>query len=774
MSRIDPDGTTLGEDMLAGFDWIRTLWRRLRQGRLLLILERKRLEAFLNAAPQPFCGWNQEGVIAVSPQFLKGLGIESVDTPDDLTHAFLPADGQQLREVFRLLQEKGTSFDRTLSLADGRRHVSLSGRRGTDLSGQEIFDVLWLSDVTDSLIARRDEEKTVDGLRQERQRLQMALENLGQPVWLRDADAKLVWGNAAYRALFADNGATLAELVPGGSILARQALAAAGSQQVSRHRVIQGSRRLLQITEIPLGPDEGTVGMALDQTGIEELRSELARHIASHGKVLEALGSAIAIFGSDSRIQFYNAAFVDLMRLEEAWLAKKPTLGEVLEALREVRRLPETANFPIYKRQQLDMFTGLIEAKEDLLHLPDGTTLRRVIAPHPMGGLLFNMEDVTSRLALETSYNTLMAVQRETLNNLAEGVIVVGGDGRIRLWNPAYARIWRLEEAALAGAPHITDLIESMRVFYDQGGNWESLRDELLANALDRTARTGRLRRGDGTVIEYATVPLPDGAVLNSFLDVSDSVRVEHALRERNAALEAADRLKSEFLANVSYQLRTPLNAIMGFAEILEQKYFGPLNDKQGDHVESILEAGRGLLALIDDILDLATIEAGYMVLDRKAVDLSRLLQTVYDRTRDWAGKQSLHLVLQAEPDLGAAMLDETRIKQALISLISNAIKYSLPGGRIEISAMRRGDSIELTVADTGVGIPEEDQQRVFDSFVRANPQMRQDGVGLGLSLVNRFVELHGGRIELESRAGSGTRISLILPVEDAQQPQAA
>ena len=440
-------------------------------------------------------------------------------------------------------------------------------------------------------------------------------------------------------------------------------------------------------------------------------------------------------------------------------------MGELLESLRERRLLPEYADFPAFKRDQLKLFTSLLEPLEELRHLPDGRTLREVVTPHPFGGLLFTFEDVTDRLALERSYNTLIAVQSETLDNLYEGVGVYGGDGRLKLFNPAFGRIWQLSEHFLATEPHFTDVLERGRGFFDAGEDWGGIKEKIITNAFDRMPMNGRFERVDGSVIDYNKVPLPDGAVLWSYVDVTDSTRVERALRERNEALETADRLKSEFIANVSYELRTPLNAIIGFAEILNNEYFGELNPRQREYSEGIVEASNRLLSLISDILDLAMIEAGRMTLDRDEVDIHALLVSVFNLIRDWARKQDLTLDFDCSPEIGSLVADERRLKQALFNLMSNAIKFTPAGGHVSLGAEREDNTLILTVADTGIGIPVEDRERVFDKFERGGmADGRTQGAGLGLSLVRNLVELHEGRVEIESAPNEGTKVTCRLP----------
>jgi len=255
-----------------------------------------------------------------------------------------------------------------------------------------------------------------------------------------------------------------------------------------------------------------------------------------------------------------------------------------------------------------------------------------------------------------------------------------------------------------------------------------------------------------------------------TYLDVTDTARVERALRERNEALETAGRLKSEFIANVSHELRTSLNAVIGFAEILANRYFGALNPRQLDYSHSILGSARLLLRLINDILDLATIEAGYMVLETGRIEVCGMLQSVLSLSRERAQSCDLELDLRCPPEIGVIDGDERRLKQALFNLISNAIKFTPPGGPIRVEAARDADALLLTVADTGVGIAPADQARVFEKF---EPGVRHSGAGLGLSLVRSLIELHGGTIVIESASGQGTKITCRLPVAQPATPAA-
>jgi PAS domain S-box-containing protein len=690
-----------------------------------------------------------------------GYSVQTVAYPNFLT-ALASSDAEKLDDARRTLHCNGTPFSLTVGLRTGGA-FAIKGRRAAT---GEI--VLWLLDDPATARARQADEEAAS--------LREMIDMIPVPVWRRDLDRVLVDCNRAYAsALDATRELVLAEgreLAPNGTsrepTIVRAGMAtSADRRSAGSHVVIGGSRRLLDITEMPC-PAGGVIGFALDRTDAETAQGELRRHISAHAEVLENVGAAVAIYGADQRLTFFNAAFSALWGLDATWLAAEPSFGDVLEQLRERRRIPEHADFRAFKRERLQLFTSLIAPRQELMHLPDDRTLLLSISPHPLGGLTFVYKNVTDRLALERSCKTLTQVRRATLDNLFEGVAVYGSDGRLKLHNPAYLEIWGLTQDDVAGEPHVGEIAEKMRSFLDDGGDWAEMKQEIIATVTAHAAANGRLSRSDGSIFQVATVPLPDGNVLLTYLDVTDRVRVERALRERNEALETAGRLKSEFIANVSYELRTPLNAVIGFAEILTRQYFGTLNPRQLDHSNNILTSARLLMKLINDILDLATIESGYMALETGRIDVSEMLQCVLTLTRERARKQDLELDLCYPPEIGAIEGDERRLKQALFNLISNAIKFTPAGGAIRLEAARDEEALLLTVADTGVGIPLEDQTGVFEKFERG---VRQSGAGLGLSLVKSLIELHNGTVVIESASGQGTSITCRLPVAQRAAP---
>lgn len=747
--------------------------------------EKSRLEAFLDAVPGEYCGWAPDGTIAYSENFCKLLGLKDIGEIHDIQNALSPGDAAALEGMHIRLLEKGEAFTLNVRTSNKEKTLKLSGSRGKDLAGQEQFDILWLEDITEAQTNQKKLETHRGEIESERDLLQAALDQLPAPLWMRSNQTDITWCNRAYAKIVDSSPATVIaeqrELVfkttkkagekekkEPGKKLAQAALDSSQTETAKGHIIMGGNRHLMNIHEIPLPSGKTTLGIAHDISREEELKIEHKRYMTANNELLEQLGTAIGFFDSAQKLEFYNSAFSQLWLLEDAYLNTKPKLGDVMEKLRESRRLPEQADFRKFKQSWTGMFTSLINPHDEMLYLPDGSALRMLVVPHTMGGLMMTFEDVTSRLELESSYNTLIAVQKETLDNLAEGVSVFGGDGCLKLWNPSFARLWGFNPEILEGKPHINHLAEKMKARFT-AQNWKKAKNAIMTQSLDRNIHEGKMECNDGSLIAYSTVPLPDGGVLVTHVDVTDKMKVEKALREKNAALEEAERVKLDFLANVSYQLRTPLNAIMGFTEILDNEYFGTINKKQKEYTKGMQEAGERLLSLINNILDLSTIEAGYMEFQHDKVSIRDILEDLFELTAEWARNERLTVELKCPPNIGSIIADERRLKQVLLNLMRNAITFTPEKGSITLKASRTKDLIAISVIDTGPGIPKDEQTRIFEPFERMHGAGQGGGgAGLGLTLVKNIVELHEGTVELESLEGKGTTVTIKLPLEMA------
>ena len=702
------------------------------------------------------------------------LGLQGTDhTMEGILQTLGEAHAAVIRQALdNLPQAKGPML-LTLNLAGGQQ-LECTVNGAYDKERRLTHALLWFADTSAAHKQQARMVKENGQLKRDVKQFSSILNMLPIPVWMRGTDGAIRYCNMAYSEAAEETPEQKAdhetlELHPYSRSLAKQALVSGQMETDRRHIIIGGARKLYQFTELPMMPENVTIGMAQDVTELEGVMEDMERHIKGQSELLESVTSAMAVFGSDMRLKSFNNAYAHLWGFDESWLYTGPTYSELLEVLREKRRLPEQANFPQFKQRHTKMFTDLLEPHEEIFYLPDGRTLRVLAIPHAMGGILFAYEDVTDRLALERSYNTLIAVQKATLDNLHEGVVVFGEDGRLRLTNPRFLKLWNLERAVLSPETHIADLVEKTKAMH-HAEDWPSYKQKFISHLLVREVQTRRMERTDGSVVDSVVVPLPDGATLITFSDITDSTLLERSLRERNDALQEADRVKTEFLANVSYELRSPLTSISGFAEMLGQDYFGKLTDRQREYVGSIHNASQQLMHLISDILDIASIEAGYMKLDVAEFEIHAMVQSVVALAGERMRERKVAFTLNCPRRIGKMLGDESRIKQILFNLVSNAVKYSEPGGNITLAASSQksaedGEEIVFAVEDQGKGIAQEEQQAVFDKFYRGNSGAggRRSGAGLGLSMVKSFIELHGGKVELFSRTGEGTRIVCTL-----------
>jgi signal transduction histidine kinase len=674
-----------------------------------------------------------------------------------------------MEQAVEALRTRGEAFSMAFTTLGGRP-IEAQGRA---IAGRAVLRLKDASGVKSELL---DLAGRHEALLHEIASLRALVERLPSPVWTRDAAGRLTFVNAAYaQAVEAsdardaiERGLELLDSSTRESIARTRA--ASGAYAGRLPAVVAGARRSFDVFDFRI--DAGSVGLGIDATEAETMRSALARLVDAHRRTLDALSTGVAMFDSGQKLTFYNAAYAALWNIDAAYLDQGPTDSAVIEQLRAARKLPEEQDFRQWKAQ-LHAAYRMLEAQEHTWHLPDGRTLRVVTTPNPDGGVTYLFNDVTERLDLERRFQELIRVQGETLDNLAEGVAVFASDGRLRLSNSAFARLWGLTPQILAERPHIETISALCQPLHGDNATWQALRQ--VVTAIDsREAILGRLERRDGSVVDCTTVPLPDGATLVTFHDVTDSVNVERALRERNEALEDADRIKIDFVHHVSYELRSPLTNIIGFVHLLSDPGTGPLAAKQSEYLDYITVSTNTLLALINNILDLATIDAGRTQLNLGPVDIRETMAAAAEGVQDRLVGAGLTLDMRAANDIGSFIADERRLRQILFNLLANALSFSPPGGTVTFLAERRTDALIFAVTDHGPGIPPEVLEKVFDWFETHSLGSHHRGTGIGLSLVRSFVELHGGTVEIASVVGQGTTVTCTFPIGAAVKLTAA
>ena len=771
---VDPLMSFLTLAAVAVFVWAFHVIRKLSQGENRARQRINELEIRLNEAETAFAAEAHVMVVwrgkEEFPSRIIGSMYGSAKVPAAAAEmlnfpGWLEADSSNvIEDCIRTLREMGKPFNigvKTLNNelleADGRAAGGMATLRFRPLSGerQQITELNY------------DARK----LGMQVERLSAVLDSAPLPIWLRDGDGKLSWVNQAY--------VKAVELPDSASVL-RSLIEVASPERIDTtkadpkvgllgrtHAVFAGAMRALNIHEVAL--PEGKAGFAVDVSELEEIEKELDRHIKAHASTLNKLDTAIAIFGPDQRLRFHNMAFAQLWPLDGKWLDMHPTDGEILDRLRTQRCIPEQANYREWRAKQLSSYTTL-EMRESWWYLPDGRSLHVVCEQHPFGGVTYLYENVTKEIQLESRYNELIGVQRETLDNLEEAIALFGSDGRLKLFNPAFSKFWNFEGAFLQKEPHVDQLASDAVVIREAGAAWQEIKFGVTSMESERRALRGRMTASD-RILQYSSVPLPDGNTLLTFSDISDPAKMERALRDRTEALEAADRLKNAFLSNVSYEVRTPLTSILGFAETLDLGLVGELSPKQREYVLDIKRSSEELKSIIDAIIDLSAIDAGAMELKLAKLDVAATLQTVAEKLSPSMIRRDLTLSIELAEDLLAFVGDAARVEQIISNLLSNAIGFSARGSQIRMGARRSGTNVQIWIADSGRGIDPEFQKKAFERFQSKPLPGSHRGPGLGLAIVKSFTELHGGNVSLISKLDRGTTVVCSFPVDGPARP---
>jgi signal transduction histidine kinase len=731
--------------------------------------EADRAKALLLSEPQVVIDWpaaSNEPVIEGDPA---ALGLPGRKQLLILDHWLEPARAAAMVRAVEALRTRGEPFLMTLSTLAGHP-IEAQGRA---VGGHAVLRLKDAGGIKRELVELLER---YENLAAEAVALRAVVETLPSPVWTRNAAGRLTFVNAAYaRAVEAKSGAEAVdrrlELL---DQAARESIAQArlaGQVYSGRFRAaIDGAQRTLDVLDFET--EAGSAGIGVDATEVETMRGALTRLADAHRRTLDQLPTGVAMFDASHRLTFYNEAYRTLWNLDAAFLDQRPTDSAVIELLRIGRKLPEERDFRQWKSQLHEAYRA-VEAKDHTWHLPDGRTLRVVTTRNPDGGVTYLFHDVSERLDLERRFEELIHIQGETLDKLAEGVAVFGSDGRLRLHNAAFEAMWRLSSRALSDRPHVEKISALCQPLHGDAPAWRTLRE--AATAIEsRETTLGRIERRDGRVIDCSTVPLPDGATLVTFHDVSDSVNVERALRERNEALEDADKIKVDFVHHVSYELRSPLTNIIGFVHLLGDPATGPLTEKQREYLEYITVSTNTLLALINNILDLATIDAGRMQLELASVDIRETMMAAAEGVQDRTVSGGVTLDIKAPSNIGSFVADKLRLRQILFNLLANALNFSPPGSTVTLRTERRPDAIVFSVTDTGPGIPSDMLEKVFDWFETHSLGSRYRGPGIGLSLVRSFVELHGGEVQITSALGQGTTVTCTFPLAETANLTAA
>ncbi|MFL1460955.1 PAS-domain containing protein [Roseococcus sp. DSY-14] len=507
-------------------------------------------------------------------------------------------------------------------------------------------------------------------------------------------------------------------------------------------------------------PDGGFVISISDVTELATAREAARRQAAVLEATLNATGHALFLYGADGRLVAANGIAAQLCGFGSAAEMTGRSFEEIL--LAQFRR--EYGEAAVGSRLARVLRLDRTRPQRYQRPLPDGRVLDVSLDPAPGGGFAIAISDVTALVQAEAEAKRRNAILSDMLGNIRQGVVLFDAAGRIAASNPRIQEMLGVGEQAFADGMTLGEMVDALLAAGEYGEGEAARATAEAIKARDRSVTQRSIRaRGDGAVYEVVSDPTPGGGFVVTYTDVTEDRRVRAELERARAAAEGANLAKSRFLATMSHELRTPLNAVIGFSEVLAA---GADPRLVPEYAGAIEEAGRHLLSLIDDILDITRAEEGRLPVARDRVPVAALLRTTRRMMAGQAAEAGLELSLDAAAALPAVSADSRRLRQVLLNLLANAIKFTPRGGRVTLSAAADAEGLRIEVGDTGIGIAREDMGRLFQPFaqVESAASRRYPGSGLGLYLCRVLLEAQGGTLTLESEEGRGTLARIAFP----------
>ncbi len=682
-------------------------------------------------------------------------------------------DLEQLREAVRRTQKTAAPFRMVISPRGSERSLALRGQQADPAVAPNGSALIWWFDFSES-------EGELSRLRSETARarndfaaLVGLIEAAPIPMWFRGPDMHLRLVNSAYvTAVKADSADQVVDdqielIEPVDGLTAAQIAEQSHEQDLPVERNVQATigtqRRTLRVSDLPLG-EEGVAGYAIDVEEMEEQSRALRAFRDAQRSMLDQLSVGVAQFDSARNLTFSNQPFQRIFSLSSTLHLDPPDFDRFLDMARDKGRLPEVRDFPEWRAEMATWFL-LDTPVEDAWTLSDHMHLRIVAQPMPDGGLVLFAEDRSEQLELSATRDTLLRTRTATFDSLFESLAVFAPDGRMQLWNRSFPQLWNIEEEFLDEHPHVDLLLDKITQKLARPGQRKAIGEVVRAATLDRKQLGGQVMLSDGRTLEFAGVPLPDGNGLLTVMDVTDSTKAEAALRERAAALEEADAVKTRFLANMSYEFRTPLTSIGGFAELLQSGVAGELSDQGKEYVEAIVSSVERLSQQIESVLDLTQSEAGLLPIDTEEVELLPFTTNVVRQREESIEAKDITVDLRGDKSAGNVQADKRQLGRAIGNLLDNAIA-AVPeqDGRILVALSGRKKGAKIIISDNGPGMKPSELARALDGYALTPSEDGKERRGLGLPLARQLIEAHGGRLDIQSEKGAGTTATITLP----------
>ena len=738
----------------------------------------RRLNRLLDEAPTAALLVRSDGRLEGSERLAHWLGFEQL--PQFLSELSKHPDRgltseqlDELTEKVRLAQKSAAPFRMAVTLPGSSRSLAMRGSLADPQVSPGGAALIWVFDFTES-------EHELARMRNETARAKSdfaalvgLIEAAPTPMWFRNPDMQLQLVNKAYVAAVGaataqrviDEQIELVEPIDGASAsaIAQQALQSGEPvERIVSVTSVDGNRRRFRVSDLPLGK-EGVAGYAVDIQEQEDQAREHRAYREAQRSMLDRLSVGVALFDGQRRLTFANQPFRRLLGIRPGAGAIGAAFERILSDARDEGRITEVRDFPTWRKEHIAWFEAGGTQEEDW-PLSDGTHLAVVGQPMPDGGLALIVEDRTEQLSIAANRDTLLRTRTAMLDSLFEALAVFAPDGTLQLWNHTFPETWGIEPGTLDKHPSVDTLLAEIQPNLARPKQAKGVGEVIRSATLDRKERAGRLQLADGRTIEFAGIPLPDGNGLLTTLDVTANEQAEMALRDRAEALEAADKVKTRFLANMSYEFRTPLTSIGGFAELLEAEVAGPLTDGAKEYVAAILESVARLTDQVENVLDLSQSEAGLLPIAPRDLSLLAFVTGVARAREDAIEAKNLSLDLRGNQSLTLSA-DPRQLGRAIGQLLDNAIEACDEKGRILVDLSKHDQGVRIVISDDGRGMDDSELARALDGM---RAEIGSEGAsrrqGLGLPLAKQLIEAHGGRFEIQSRKGVGTSVNLWLP----------
>lgn len=646
--------------------------------------------------------------------------------------SFLGPNATDVQSAVNRLEMTGDPVDMLVHTPDGRA-FELIGRPFGAMIRMVLRDAYFLDSKLRDAEQRVTEADTVlQAHNWEKETMKGLIADAPIIAWNRTEEGQINWssGSIRTRSSVVSSEQTV-DLIVARTKLNNQPMLA-GQPQRSRIEIVVNDNSetiSLHVNEI-IRPDGSRLGFATDAGTAASAERTLTRFVQTMTETFAHLTVGLAIFDRNQTLALFNPALVQMWQVEPAWLARRPSLRDIIDELRATRRLPELQDFHKWRSRLLTLFENTEAADyEELWHLADGSNIRVLARPHPHGSLAFIFDDVTERMRLEQRYRHSIDLRRATLDRLTEGIAVFGANGLLQFVNQSFHEIWDTDSELIYAAMHARQLISLCEELTVESEIWRKLHI-FITGEESRRAWTTRLTMGSGRILTARFAPLPDGSTMAVFADITDSERIALALHERNDALEVAEEMRATVLGEVSEQLHAPVSAVIESTDQMIAS--GALPEAQLEQANGIMTAARSLLETVSDVTTLMSLQIDPLQASTESFSLEETLYIAQRILRYRAEDANVTLTVSCDGDDAMTSRDHTRLRQIVFNLASEAIQSAPSGTTVTIG-------IENTQTDV----------RIFSYALLADTSEPIDLEQRSLPLVRRLVERVGGRLEI-------------------------